>query len=184
MKKLTNRTRVEVKEDESNLFIYPVQDKKGNTQLTVWLVLFTIVGLATMIGAPSFVSSREEFAIVFIYLAFWLYFELKVLGAFLYRKFGEEHVQIKDGHIHYVLRKRGRGLTKSYPLKEVTDITYNPKSASGFFGMINQAAWMIAGEGIEITMKDKKQSIGIQLKQGESDKVIAWLKKQIKKQQS
>jgi hypothetical protein len=47
--------------------------------------------------------------------------------------------------------------------------------------MINQSVWMIAGESVCFEYEGRSIHIGVQLKQGEAEHLIKWLKKQISK---
>ena len=74
MKKLTSRIKYHEAEGETEVFITPVKDEKAVKELSIWLILFTLSGLSMLIGGPIFTSSREEYAMVLIFMVFWLYF--------------------------------------------------------------------------------------------------------------
>ena len=181
MKKLTSRIKYQEAEGETEVFITPVKDEKAVKELRIWLVLFTLSGLSMLIGGPIFTSSREEYAMVLIFMVFWLYFEIKIFSAFRYRAKGQERIKIDSKVLTYTLEKNGRGYPKSYELDKILSWKYEEKAQSGFFGMINQSVWMIAGESVCFEYEGRSIHIGVQLKQGEAEHLIKWLKKQISK---
>lgn len=178
MKKLTNRIKYQTVNDTTEAFIAPAKDEKAEKQLKLWLVLFSIAGLAMLIGSPFFISSREEFAVVLIYMVFWFYFEIKVFGAYRYRNGGQEKIILDKTNLTYTLEKNKRGVPKKYELAKISNWRFEEKAQSGFMGMINQSAWMIAGESVCFDYEGRSINIGIQLKQGEAEHLIKWLKKQ------
>lgn len=179
MKKLSNRIKYQTLENETEVFIAPDKNEEAEKQVKLWLALFTLAGLSMLIGAPFFVSGREEVAVVFIYMVFWLYFEIKVFSAYRYRSGGQEKIVLNDKQFIYTLEKNKRGIPKSYELDKISNWRFEEKSQSGFMGMINQSAWMIAGESVCFDYEGRSISIGIQLKKGEAEHLIKWLKKQI-----
>lgn len=181
MKKLTNRATVEENKNSIIIKIYPPNDQKAIKQVKIWFALYSIAGLAMLIGAPFIVSTREEFAVVFIYMSFWLFFEVKVFSALVYRTKGYEEVKFENDLMTYTLYKGKRGLPKSFDLKSMSHWSFEPKVLSGFMGMINQGAWMIAGESISFSDKDGKFNLGIQMKKGDAEKLISYINKKVLK---
>lgn len=181
MKKLTNRSAIEEKEDSVVIKISPPNDEKALKQVKMWFALYSIAGLAMIIGAPFVISSREEFAVVFIYLAFWLFFEIKVFKALMYRIKGLEEIRFEKDKMTYTLLKGSRGMPKSFDVESMSKWSFEPKASSGFFGMINQGAWMIAGESISFSDKDGKFNLGIQMKKGDAEKLISYINKKVLK---
>lgn len=179
MKKLTNRIKYQTLDNTTEVFIAPSKDDQAEKQLKLWLFLFTLAGLAMLIGSPFFISSREEFAVVLIYMVFWLYFEIKVYGAYRYRNGGQEKIVIDKENLTYTLEKNKRGIPKKYELARISNLRFEEKAQSGFMGMINQSAWMIAGESVCFDYEGRSINIGVQLKKGEAEHLIKWLKRQI-----
>jgi hypothetical protein len=181
MKKITNRCTYEEKDEIFHLYISPPIDEKATSQIKLWLILFSIVGLSMIIGAPFIVTNKSEFSFVMIYLAFWTYFEYKVWSAYLYRTNGREYIKFENEKMYYVKEKKGRGLTKGFYVDSMSKWRYESKSSEGFSGMINQAPWMIAGESIVFSDKQGSFSIGIQLDKIEADKIVSFINKKVLK---
>lgn len=181
MKQIANRTFLDKEENTTHIFIHPSKDEKAVKQVKLWFVLFSIAGLAMIIGAPFFISTIEEVAVVAIYMVFWLFFEIKVFSALQYRTIGKEHLRFEGDKLTYTLLKGKRGMPKQFDLNSMSKWEFEPKAGSGFFGMINQGAWMIAGESIKIKDKDGTFNLGIQMKQGDAEKLISFVNKNILK---
>ena len=83
MKKIGDRiTYDKPKKDELFLEIKPLQNKKKQQLFSLWMLGWTACGLFVVVALFTQDFSKDEVLFMLIYLAMWLYFELKMLHAF------------------------------------------------------------------------------------------------------
>ena len=69
--------------------------------LLVWIILFSLCGLA--IVSQFFENYDAQTKVFFgVYVAFWLFFEFKVIYAYRWRKQGEEKIILENGQLSLI----------------------------------------------------------------------------------
>ena len=86
---MTDRIKINKSEDKFEITIKSFINNKKQKLLLVWIVLFSFCGLAII--SQFFGNYNAETKVFFgVYIAFWIYFEFKVIYAYRWRKYGEE----------------------------------------------------------------------------------------------
>ena len=85
------RLKIAKKEDELVITIKAFGDSRKQKILLLWIVLFSLCGIAIM--SQFFGDYDNETKVFFgVYVAFWLFFEFKVVYAYRWRKYGVERI--------------------------------------------------------------------------------------------
>lgn len=142
--------------------------------LTVWLFAWTFCGLA--IGSQMFIEQNEELkTMILVFVAFWAYFEYKVVKAFRWRKSGEEQIFISEEEVHYGRTYNNRGILKQYKKSGVNSVREIEEETNSFVDAFSSSYWVIGGETLAFTANGKMVTFGLRL----SEKETFQLKKQI-----
>ncbi|MCB0818397.1 MAG: hypothetical protein KDB77_12885, partial [Flavobacteriales bacterium] len=96
MEYLSDRVSVDRGKGRTSVVISARLPKSRETLLVTWALAWTVAG-AYMIWEVSRMPSGELRQYLLIFLAFWTYFEVKVLKAVAWRLKGFELWRIKDG---------------------------------------------------------------------------------------
>ena len=92
--------RVNISKDNNKLeiIINAFYDDKKQKMLFVWIILFSLCGIAILF---QFFEDYDAGTKVFfgVYVAFWLFFEFKVIYAYRWRKYGFEKVIIENNQL-------------------------------------------------------------------------------------
>ena len=77
--------------DELKIKIKALLDEKKQQLLLIWIVLFSICGILLF---SQIFGDYEKTTLLFfgVYMAFWLFFEFKVIYAYRWRKYGVEEI--------------------------------------------------------------------------------------------
>ncbi len=137
-----NRINIIRKEEELEITIKAFCDEKKQNMLTIWIVLFTLCGIIII---SQFFGDYDSGTKVFfaVYVAFWLFFEFKVIYAYRWRKYGEEKLMVKDGKLTLVKSIKNRGVTQILGVDEIEKIDFYKDENGKFVKSMNTSYWNI-----------------------------------------
>lgn len=171
-----NRISQEKREEGILIKIKAFRDESKQKNLTIWLVFWTFCGIA--IGSQLFVKGDDELrAFVFVYLAFWGYFEYVVIKAFKWRKSGEEQFLISEENFHYGRTYNNRGFLKPHRKDLVNAVKVIDEEIGTFAKVFGSSYWVVGGERLAFTVSGKVIPFGMQL----TDKEVKQLKENLNK---
>lgn len=175
----SNRVEIQKKKDELNIIIDSYQDEKKQKLLTAWLILWSLSGIAIITQFFLGYSSEEKVFMV-IWLAFWAYFEFKVVKAFRWRKSGREVIRMNDETLVYFREIGGRGLPQKFNLHFIKEIKRYEPDMKQFSKVMADSYWVISGETLAIEAGGKLIPFGLRLNKQESNMVLKEMKEHIK----
>ena len=171
-----NRISQEKREEGILIKIKAFRDESKQKNLTIWLVFWTFCGIA--IGSQLFVKGDDELrAFVFVYLAFWGYFEYVVVKAFKWRKSGEEQFLISEENFHYGRTYNNRGFLKPHRKDLVNAVKVIDEEIGTFAKVFGNSYWVVGGERLAFAVNGKVIPFGMQL----TDKEMKQLKDNLNK---
>jgi hypothetical protein len=136
--------RIAINKTEKNLTITikAFLDEKKQRMLLIWMVLFSFCGVAII---TQFFGDYDKGTKVFfgVYVAFWLFFEFKVVYAFRWRKNGLERIIIENEEIILIKEIGKRGITQRYPLNEVKNFRIFINEDTDFVKSMTSSYWNI-----------------------------------------
>lgn len=178
MKIIGERISILKKDDLLSIVILPTVDNKKLLLLFLWLLAWTVCGILVLLNYNQ-VSQGEAKIFVIVYLSFWAYYEVKILRAFRWKKWGKEKIWIKDGFIHYQRELNKRGKIYEFSLDEIYDLQLIDVVPGNFSDFFNQSFWVKGGERLEFSHLSIKVRFGMQLSTEEARAILAELKKRI-----
>ncbi len=181
MKKIGERISYKDHGDFFTIIISTKIDKWKENSMLVWLVAWTFCGVIFMYNLFNDSLNGDERLFIMIFLIFWMYFEIKILRAYLWRRFGIEYIKIDEDR--FSIKKSIKGYGKATEVftsnvKKFSPIELKEKSFSKVF---NDTFWMIGKGIIHIESKDIDMYLGIQLEFEDASKLSKELTKMIKK---
>jgi hypothetical protein len=139
---MDNRVQITKTNKDIEVTIKAFFDDKKQKLLMVWIVLFGFCGVAIL--SQFFQNYPPEYKVFFgIYVAFWLFFEFKVVYAYRWRKYGEEKIIIKNNELLLIKTIGKRGITQRFDLNEIKKIDFYKDSKGGFIKSMNSSYWNI-----------------------------------------
>ena len=96
-------------------------------------------------------------------LVFWAYFEIKIAKVFLWRKSGFEHIEFNEDLFSIKKNLKGYGKIQKFDIREIKVFMGIIQSQKNFFAFMDQSFWVIGGERIYFTYKNKDIIFGKQI---------------------
>jgi len=177
---ISKRSSVLIKDGVFSLVILPTEDKKKTNLLFLWLLAWTISGVI-VIGNYFTITQDKAKLLLIIWIAFWAYFEFKIIRVFMWKRFGKEKLWIKNGLLLYKEDINGRGKTKEFDLNLISNLELIALTNGSIADTFSQTFWVKGGERIQFTCQSKVIKFGMQLADDEAKKIISALNKQLKK---
>ena len=139
---MDKRVTIEKKENQLMITIKAFCDDTKQKMLLLWIILFSLCGLAII---SQFFGNYDNNTKVFfgVYVAFWVFFEFKVVYAYRWRKFGVERIIVDDEFITLIKEIGKRGITQKVPLKEVVNLRLFENKDTDFVKSMTSSYWNI-----------------------------------------
>lgn len=158
-------------EDGNILEINAFYDEKKQKFLLLWLVAFTLGGLAIVSQLFSNAGSELKMMIM-IFAFFWIYFEFKVLKAYRWRNSGKEKLIFTENKLYYGRLIGNRGVMHPYNKDLLGDLRKVDISEKNFFAAMSDSYWVIGGEKLAFSFAGKQIPFGLRLNKAEVNLII------------
>lgn len=149
------------------------------TVLFAWGIAWTLCGLYIMIFFFGDWTMDEKIFLL-IYLAFWAFFEYKVVNTWLWRKFGKEIIMIRDGELELKNDVLGYGSAKRFFVDNIENLDPINADPKAFSTVYNRSFWIIGGESVGFEYMGQKAGFGRQLEEKDAFQLAKLIKKNLK----
>ena len=179
MRLISNRISI----DETNSFSLVILGKAERWKeslLLFWLLSWTFCGLVFLtyfFGDTEFHHSMPMLVVI----GFWVYFEMRTLKVFFWRRKGFEHIVFSSSELIYQRNLLGRGKKNSYSIMDIEGFYPNKYFPKNFFSFMENSFWVIGGERIYFSYFGKNIALGMQINELEAKKVISLLNGKLKR---
>lgn len=171
------KNRIEYREQDSELevTIKALKDEKKQKMLLLWIVLFSICGV--LIFTQFFWDYDQSSKIFFaVYMAFWLFFEFKVIYAYRWRNKGRELIIINQNELILVKEIGKRGITQKFNLNEINDLGKFKNDDNPFLKAMYSSYWNINKYTLSFFSNHLLIPFAIDLLEKESEKLLKKIK--------
>lgn len=168
---MAERITINNKNNSIEIEIKAFKDKTKQKMLLVWIVLFSLCGLAIL--SQFFYGYDKSSQLFFaVYLAFWLFFEFKVIYAYRWRNSGMEKIIINDTEIILIKEIGKRGITQPIKINEISNLRCYEPDEPGFIKSINSSYWNINKYSLAFDYENKPVPFAIDLDKNEAKKLL------------
>jgi hypothetical protein len=169
--------------DFHTVVISPRIEKWQFYSLLVWLIAWTACGIYFVFHLMTQTSSSKEMFVFLVLIVFWIYFEIRITRAFLWRKYGLEIIRIDKDTLSIKDSIFLHGKPSVFELEKLDadtleNIHQNPKS---YGKVMNDSFWQIGQGTIVFEYEGKQVFFGTQLENEPSKQLTNHLKKVIQK---
>ncbi len=173
---MDNRIKITKDKDRIEVVIKAFYDAKKQKMLLGWIALFSLCGVAII---SQFFENYDPATKVFfgVYVAFWLFFEFKVIYAFRWRKHGEERIVIEKNELSLVKSIGSRGVTQHYKIEEVKKIDFFNDTNGGFIKSMNTSYWNINKYHLVLQLENTKVPFAIDIENKDAKHILKELRK-------
>ena len=163
MKKIGNRVSFEKHEDFFTIIISSKIEKWKENAMLVWLICWSFCGAAFLYYLFSGdVSSQEKITLAVLVL-FWIYLEIRIFKAYMWRVSGIEFIKIDADRFTH--KKSIKGYGKANYLNSNQIIKINPIALkdNSINKVFNDSFWLIGNGVVHVESSQNSLYVGSQL---------------------
>lgn len=180
MKWIGNRITFVDNQDSVSFVIYPPKLGWKKHLVLAWFVLF--FGIGVYISTRFFLDfSKEEKLVLFIFMAFWLYFTIRVFRTLLYLYFGREYIKLDKTSLRVKTATGEYGKAKQFFIENVSKFKMESLKDSSFQKVYDDSPWVKGTPRINFEYYEKKYSFGRKLENKDAEMLYKILTKRIEK---
>lgn len=168
---MNKRVQITKEEGKLEVVIKAFYDDKKQKMLLMWIVLFSFCGIAIL---TQFFEDYDAGTKVFfgIYVAFWLFFEFKVIYAYRWRKYGEEKIIVENNQLLLIKTIGKRGITQRFDASEIKKIDFIKVEDGGFVKSMNTSYWNINKYQLMLQLEKTMVPFAIDLENKEAKQIL------------
>ena len=173
---MDNRIKITKEKSGVEVVIKAFYDDKKQKVLILWILLFSLCGIAII--SQFFENYAAETKVFFgVYVAFWLFFEFKVIYAYRWRKYGQEKIVIKNNELLLIKTIGKRGITQRFKMKEIKKIDFYKDANTGFIKSMNESYWNINKYHLVLNLEKTVVPFAIDIIGKDAKQIVSELKK-------
>lgn len=162
MKWIGSRISFVDSKNKLSVVIYPETVFWQKALMGAWFSMWMTIGI-TMFWSLSLKLSEQERIIVWIFLAFWFYFALKVGRAFFWILWGKEMIKVDEIALTYKKSIKKYGKATPYYLENIRKVSVFTPKMNSFQEVYENSPWIRGGERIEFDYLGKMIRFGRKL---------------------
>ncbi|MBK8340515.1 MAG: hypothetical protein IPK99_11220 [Flavobacteriales bacterium] len=180
MEFLSERVSMQRNGAHTSIVISPRLSAGKRTLLVTWTTAWTLCGayiLFELFGMPS--GDQRSFTLAF--MAFWTYFEIRLLRVVAWRLKGFELVRVKDGVITIKNSIVGYGRAHDFFIENIQGLGPLEIDPTSWKWQLNDSFWVIGGDRLGFEHLGKQVDFGKDLSEAEMTAVLRALKDALKR---
>ncbi|MGY6563017.1 MAG: hypothetical protein ACXITV_13020 [Luteibaculaceae bacterium] len=150
MKQISERISINREPDSLTVKIKAFNVKWKESILVAWVAMWTFCGVYFIYELFNYREDNAMAIFLGIMVGFWLYFEIRVVKALLWRLYGVEVVEFTPDGIYYKAESKWPSKPKQLSVSNIKKFDEYVPSANNFFAFMSRSYWIIGGETIEV----------------------------------
>ena len=147
--------------------------------LLLWIVLFSLCGVVIV---SQFFGDYDGGTKVFfgVYIAFWLFFEFKVIYAYRWRLLGKERIIVENDELVVIKTIGKRGITQIFKKDEIKKLEFFKDEKSDFAKSMTTSYWNINKHTLAIHLENEVVPFAIDLENKDAKRILNLLRDKLK----
>ena len=182
MKWIGSRISFVDSKEKTTIIIYPEKKPLVTALMGAWIFMWYGIGI-TMISAYFMMKlSQQEKLIIVIFMAFWLYYAIRVTRSFLWIMWGTENIKIDAFSFTIKNATKKAGRAKSYYLENIKKFRMELPKAKSLQVSWESSPWVRGGERIEFDYMGKVIRLGQKLSEKDTTLLFNLITKKVEEQ--
>ncbi len=179
MKWLSERISFNEDNQKVTFVIYPENKGWIKSLMGAWFAMWIAIGVTISWVLLTFKMTENERIFLYVFMAFWLYYALKVGRSLFWTLWGLELIKINETSFTYKKSIKNYGKATPYYLENIKKIrTFQPKDRS-LQSVWEASPWVRGGERLEFDYMGKVIRFGRKLEEKEQKLFFNLLTKKI-----
>lgn len=171
---------------KTTILIIPKTSGVFRALFGAWVAMWTVIGIAAVWGWFTFIGkdkdqsvNNQQEIIMWIFMAFWTYYFIRVIRSFLWVMFGREFIKIDK--ISFSM-KRGIGQfgkMNEYFLENISKMEMHLPKEKSFQQAYENSPWIQGGERIQFEYLTKTYRFGRKLNEKDAKMLFQFVTKKV-----
>jgi hypothetical protein len=123
--------------------------------------------------------TQKEEIILWVFLAFWLYYALKVMRSLFWILWGKELIKIDEVALHYKRSIKKYGKSIPYYFENMKKVSLEQPKSGSFQAIWESSPWVGGGERIEFDYKGRIVRFGRKLEERDAKLLFDLITKKV-----
>jgi hypothetical protein len=180
-KKQEFSSRVQIKDEADSLEIR-ISGRIPSWQFSLlsgWLLAWTLAGIFVIIQLSSGSFTSDQRIFMYVWLAFWAWFEYRILNAWLWRRSGREIIRFGPENTEVSFEVNGRGLVRKFDTERISQLANLEVQKGLFTRNFYSSFWIVGGETIGFKCNGAEMVFGRQLSENEANALIKIIRRKL-----
>ena len=182
VKFISDKVSFSVSHKELKVVILGKVERWKETLLLMWLIAWTFCGIAMAAALFNEGYSQDLKIGIAVFLTFWVYYEYRIGRVFLFRKYGNELILIKEGRLYLKRSILTYGKAREYLIDNIRNFKKVEIPKRSISNAYENSFWILGGERLSFQYLDKYASFGVQLNPHETEALYKLLRANFKAQ--
>jgi hypothetical protein len=165
MKWIGNRVSFVDEKNRTTVVIYPEKKTWVTGLMGAWVSMWMVIGATMTWALFSLKLSEKEEIILWVFMAFWVYYAIKVTRSLFWILWGKELIKIDEVALHYKRSIRKYGRSSPYYFENIKKFAVQQPKEGSFQAVWEASPWVGGGERIEFEYKGKVVRFGRKLEE-------------------
>lgn len=179
MEFLSDRVSLHRKDGVTSVVISPRLSRGREALLLAWVLAWTVCG-SYVIYELFRMPRGQERSFTLGFLAFWTYFEIRMVRVLLWRTKGFEKWRLKDGTLTIKDEILGFGRANDYFMENIRKLGLIDLDRTSWKWQMNESFWVMGGERLGFEHMGRKVVFGKGLTDVEAARVVKVLQDSLK----
>ena len=165
--------------NKTTIIIYPEDVSWVKAVMGAWVGMWIAIGATITWSYFNLDLTEQENIILIVFMAFWLYFAVKVFRSFFWLLWGKELIKIDEVSLSYKKSIKGYGKAGVYLLDNITNIKEVDIQENSIQSIWEKSPWIKGGERIEFEYKGKLVQFGRKILPKDSKLLLRLISKRV-----
>ena len=166
---------------KTTIVILPKKQPWVIALMGAWLGMWITIGAVTWWAMLAVKLTQQERIILWVFLAFWVYYAIRVGRSFLWLVWGQELIKIDEIGMHIKKSIRSYGKSTPYYFENIKDLSYDIPEERSFQSVLESSPWVNGGDRFFFDYYGKMIKFGKKLTKKEAHLLSQVLEKRMRK---
>lgn len=173
--------RVSFVDDKNKLtiVIYPENITWVKGVMGAWVAMWFTIGATVIWSYFTFTLTEQEQIIIYIFMAFWAYYALKVTRSFFWLLWGRELLKLDETGLFYKRSIKSYGKSSQYFYENIAKMEVHQPKEKSMQAIMEQSPWVKGGERIDFQHFGKTIRFGRKLNPKDTELLFKLITKRI-----
>jgi len=146
--------------NKTTIIVYPEDVTWVKALMGAWVGMWIAIGAVITWAYFNVNLTEQENIILIVFMAFWLYFAIKVIRSFFWLLWGKELIKIDEVSFSYKKSIKGYGKAAIYYIENISKIKECDIAPNSIQSIWEKSPWVKGGERIEFEYKGQVIQFG------------------------